>query len=178
MEDPSDAELLRRVPHDEAAFTAFYRRHVRDVLGFLVRRTGDADLAADLTAEVFAQVLRSAGRYRPDRGDPGSWLLGIASHKQIDAHRRGRADAAARRRLRMRRIPLADEDRAMIAALGSAVETALDELPADQRDAVRGRVLDDLGYDELARRANVAPAAIRQRVARGLAALRTRMEQR
>jgi DNA-directed RNA polymerase specialized sigma24 family protein len=41
---------------------------------------------------------------------------------------------------------------------------------------VRGRVLEDRGYDELAAAAGVSPAAIRQRVSRGLALLRTRLE--
>ena len=161
---------------DEPVFVAFYREHAQPVLAFLARRTGDPELAADLTAEVFAEVLRKRARFNPARGDARSWLFAIAAHKQIDAHRRGHAEDRARRRLGMRRVELTEDDRALIAALGSEVEAAVAELPPEQRDAVRGRVVEDLGYDELARRADVTPAAMRQRVARGLAALRTRME--
>jgi len=37
----SDEELLRALPREPGAFSAFYRRHVDDVLGFLARRIGE-----------------------------------------------------------------------------------------------------------------------------------------
>jgi DNA-directed RNA polymerase specialized sigma24 family protein len=45
---------------------AFYRRHAVPVLGYLVRRTRDPELGADLTAETFASALGSA-RHGTDR---------------------------------------------------------------------------------------------------------------
>ena len=42
-----------------AAFEAFYRRHVTLVSRFLARRVIDPQLVADLTAEVFHEVIRS-----------------------------------------------------------------------------------------------------------------------
>jgi hypothetical protein len=50
---------------DPDAFTAFYRRYERAMLAFFYRRTGDAELAADLTAEVFAAALELCGRATP-----------------------------------------------------------------------------------------------------------------
>jgi RNA polymerase sigma factor (sigma-70 family) len=50
----------------------------------------------------------------------------------------------------------------------------LDELPHDQREALRARLVDDRAYDEIATAAGVSEAAIRQRVSRGLASLRQR----
>jgi RNA polymerase sigma-70 factor (ECF subfamily) len=57
-----DAELLRLAASSEDAFAVFYRRYERLVVGWLVRRTGRADLAADLTAEVFASAYVSASK--------------------------------------------------------------------------------------------------------------------
>lgn len=175
--EPTDADLLQRIPREPAAFTIFYRRHVEEVLGHLRRRTGSAELAADIAAEAFAAVLAQAGRFDPTRGDGRGWLFGIVRHKLIDAQRSGSAERAVRRRLGIRNVPLTDDDVKLIDALGSEAEAFVAELPPDQRDAVRGRILEDLGYDELAERARVSPAAVRQRVSRGLAAIRTRMEQ-
>ena len=175
----TDADLIARLSSDERAFTELYRRHAEAVLGFLMRRTRDGELAADLTAEVFAELLTRPSRYRPSPdGSAREWLMTVARNKHLDTYRRGRAEDAARRRLGMRPVAMSEADRALIEALGSAVETVVAELPDEQRDAVRGRVLEDLTYDELARRAQVSPAAIRQRVSRGLAALRTRMEEK
>jgi RNA polymerase sigma-70 factor (ECF subfamily) len=56
----------------------------------------------------------------------------------------------------------------------TAVEL-LDELPRDQRAALRARLVDERAYGEIAGAEGVSEAAIRQRVSRGLAGLRRRM---
>ena len=94
----TDEELLGAIA-SEPAFSAFYRRHVDDVLGFLARRCGDPEQAADLTAEVFATVLLQARRYRAERGSAEGWLFAIAARKHSDAWRRAAAEDRARRRL-------------------------------------------------------------------------------
>jgi RNA polymerase sigma-70 factor (ECF subfamily) len=170
-----DEELIAALARDPEAFTAFYRRHVDDVLGFLARRTGDPELAADLTAEVFATVLLQARRYRGERGTPRVWLLSIAANKQRDGWRRAAAERRARRRLGVRDVAVDGDDIAYIEARGREVEALLCELPEEQRSAVRGRVIDDRSYDELAAAAGVSSAAVRQRVSRGLTALRDRL---
>jgi DNA-directed RNA polymerase specialized sigma24 family protein len=57
----SDEDLL--AARDGASFELFYRRHAERMLGHLMRRTRDAELAADLTAETFAAALASRRRY-------------------------------------------------------------------------------------------------------------------
>ena len=81
----SDEDLLSA--RDGATFELFYRRYADRMLGYFVRRTHDAELAADLTAETFAAALTSRRRYRADAGNASAWLFGIASKKLIDAHR-------------------------------------------------------------------------------------------
>jgi len=48
-------------------------------------------------------------------------------------------------------------------------------LPAGQRAAVRARVLDERSYEEIAATQAISPLAARQRVSRGLAALRAHL---
>jgi RNA polymerase sigma-70 factor (ECF subfamily) len=64
LDGASDYELLRRSRSGEEPFAVFYRRHERLVVGWLVRQTGRPDLAADLTAEVFAAAYIAAPRFR------------------------------------------------------------------------------------------------------------------
>jgi RNA polymerase sigma factor (sigma-70 family) len=54
-------------------------------------------------------------------------------------------------------------------------DALLEELPAEQRTALRARVLDDRTYGDIAVAEGVSEAAIRQRVSRGLASLRQRI---
>jgi RNA polymerase sigma-70 factor (ECF subfamily) len=51
----------------------------------------------------------------------------------------------------------------------------LDRLPAAEREAVRGRVIDERSYPELAARLSITEASARKRVSRGLAALRAEL---
>jgi hypothetical protein len=43
--EPSDHELLYQARVEPEAFAAFYRRHERAVLGYMLRRTGAPEIA-------------------------------------------------------------------------------------------------------------------------------------
>ena len=62
----TDAELLAATGSDPEAFGRFYDRYEAAVVGYFLRRTAAPDVAADLTAEVFADALAAAARYRPE----------------------------------------------------------------------------------------------------------------
>lgn len=176
-EETSDAELLRAARRDPEAFGSLYRRHERLVLSWLVARSGRADLAADLAAETFAAAYLAAGRYRPDDGPVAAWLLGIARNKLRESLRRGRIEARARERMGLERIAFDDAALARVEALDGTLLALLDELPPEQREAVRAHVLDDEDYAALSERLAVSPAVVRKRVSRGLGALRRRLLQ-
>jgi RNA polymerase sigma-70 factor (ECF subfamily) len=172
-ERPTDDDLL--VSGDAAAFGVFYERRVREVLGYMMRRTGDPEVAADLTAEAFAAAIVARRRFRPGGAPAGAWLFAIAQRKLLDYQRRGYADARARRRLGMERRVPGEEDAALIRLLGEETALAwLDELPTDQHVAIRARVLDGRPYLEIANALGTSETAVRMRVSRGLATLRRR----
>ena len=173
--DASDEALLGA--RDAASFAAFYQRYAETLLAFFSRRTRDAELAADLTAETFAAALAGRRRFRAEAGPASAWLFGIAMHKLADAQRRGYAERRACRRLGMERLALDDEDIARIDALGDSVRaTALLELlQADQQEAIRAHVVEERSYTDIAFEQNVSEAVVRKRVSRGLAAVRARM---
>jgi RNA polymerase sigma-70 factor (ECF subfamily) len=174
----SDDDLLAATPRDPAAFGEFYRRHARPLAGYFVRRTGRAELAADLTAETFAAALQHARRYDPAKGAAAAWLYGIARRELADALERGRVEDRARRRMRIPRLQLDDEAIERIDATADSAVALLVHLPDDQRAAVEARVLNDREYDDIAAADGVSEAVVRKRVSRGLAGLRGRMGER
>jgi len=184
LTDDDDALLARFAGGDPEAFVAFYRRHLSAMLGFFLRRTGDRELTADLTAEVFAAALLAAERYRPGERPALAWLYGIAAHKLADSRRRGRVQAAARRRLGLEALVADDEDLARVEALAdaedaaAALEDALARLPVAQRDAVLARIVQERAYAEIATTMRCSELLVRQRVSRGLRRLRAEMEER
>jgi RNA polymerase sigma factor (sigma-70 family) len=177
----NDDELLALTREDAEAFGAFYDRFEVEVIGFFWRATRRADIAADLTAEVFAAALSSARGFDPELGTARAWLFGIARHELADTWRRGRVEDRARRRLELEPLLLSDEALERIDDLAAAEAAGalrlLEGLPEDQRVAVQGRVLDERDYEELAQRLCCSESVVRQRVSRGLRSLRERLEQ-
>jgi RNA polymerase sigma factor (sigma-70 family) len=171
----TDEQLLTR--GDAGSFERFYLRHVDELLGFFARRTRDAELAADLTAETFAAALTARRRYRPQKGSAGAWLYGIALKKLADAQRKGYAEDRARRRLGMERIDLTNADIRRIESLAGDRTASLlvAGLPRDQRDAVVGHVVQERSYEEIAGALGTSEAVVRKRVSRGLKTVRQRM---
>ena len=167
----TDEDLLSAP--DARSFEEFYLRNVDMLLGYFARRTGDADLAADLASETFAAVLAGRRRYKPRKGAAAAWLFGIASRKLADAQRKGYAERRMCRRLGMERIDLTDADIAHIESLGESA--LLEDLPVDQAIAVRAHVIDERPYGEIAGELHTSEAVVRKRVSRGLATARRRI---
>ncbi len=175
----SDGELLELSIENPDAFGIFYDRFEEELLAFFMRATQRPELAADLTAEVFAAALASASLFRDELGSARGWLFGIARHELADTWQRGRVEDRARRRLSLEPISLTDEALELIDELGARPRGTLrllDDLPGDQRAAVKGRVLQERSYDELARELSCLQSVVRQRVSRGLRSLRQRLE--
>jgi RNA polymerase sigma-70 factor (ECF subfamily) len=176
----SDEDLLGATRASPQAFGEFYLRHERTVLHYFIRRTRRPDLAADLAAETFAEALRSAPRFRPGAAPALAWLLGIAAHLLARSARRGAVEDRARRRLRLPPLALDDERLARIEELASAESpalAALASLPAEQAEAIRSRVLDERDYVDIAGELRCSEAVVRQRVSRGLSALRSQLSE-
>lgn len=160
---------------DVESFVALYREHSSAMLAFFARRTLDAEAAADLTAETFAQALASRERFRDHGVGPGPWLYAIARHQLSHYYRRGRVSAKERERLGMpSRAELSGDDLLRIEELidlggvADEVRRAMAELPPSVRDAVSLRVVDSQSYAAIAAELGCTEQAARLRVSRGL----------
>ena len=98
MRDLADDRLLELAHTTPGAFGLFYGRHAAGVLAYMARRVREPEVAADLTAEVFAAVLLACRRYRPGAAPATAWLFAIAQNKLADSRRRGRVDPDEARR--------------------------------------------------------------------------------
>ncbi len=163
---------------DPEDFVPFYRQEAEAVLMFLTRRTLDPEVSLDLTAETFAQAWRAWPRVRSDSSEEmRAWLFTIARRQLGHYLRHGYAQRRAIARLGIRVPSVHEDDLAAIesaAGLGDlrrdlAVE--LGRLSGEQREALQLRVVDEMPYEEVARRLGVSEPAARARVSRGLRAL-------
>ena len=170
---------------DDQQLAAAYRRDARRLLIWLTRRTYDGQLAVDLVGETYARAWASRARFAGDPDDAealAAWTYGIARHVLSDTLRRGRSERAALQRLHVEPPQLAPdeitrlEELAELGTLRATLAGALEDLSPEQRDAVRLRIVDELGYPAIARRLGISEEAVRARVSRGLRTLAAAME--
>lgn len=167
-----DAALLVASREHPEAFGELYERHAEAMLTFFARRTLDPDVAAELTAETFAEAFASRARFR-DRGLGGAaWLYGIARHQLSHWWRDGAVAARARARLGLPRRDLDPEDYERVEQLidfetvRTTLAGLLGELPEEQREAMRLRVMEERPYDEVAQVLGCSKVTARARVSR------------
>ena len=169
-----DAELILRSSREPELFGLLFERHAESMLGFFARRTLDAESAAELVAETFAEAFASRVRFRDEGVDGVGWLYGIGKHLLSRYFRAGAVEARARQRLGMPERTLSDDDYERIEELidferlGEALGEAMSTLPGEQREAVRLRAVDGRSYREVAAELGCTEPTARMRVSRGL----------
>ena len=170
------------VGYDE--LTRLYQRHARALLGYFQRRVGNAEIATDLMADTFTTALERRLQFRGEtESELSGWLWRIGQSVLRDWERRDETAQRGARRLGRERRALTDQEIERIEELAgteplrAAVARSLDRLPADQRDAVRLRVIDGLSYDEIASRLGITASGTRTKVTRAMRDLRGMLEQ-
>jgi RNA polymerase sigma factor (sigma-70 family) len=173
----TDVELLRESRRRPDAFVDVCERHASDLAGWLRREVGPV-IAEDLLAETFSRAWFRRRRFRdPGTGSAGPWLQGIARNLVRDYRRRGAIETRALRRLG---LPVGGEhsafaetdDRVTAEIEYEGVGAFVAELPAEQREALELRVVDELSYDEIGSRLAINAITARTRVHRALKSLR------
>jgi RNA polymerase sigma-70 factor, ECF subfamily len=87
----NDAELLRlMVAGDESAFATLYDEHQAAVYRFALLMSGTANIAEEVTQEVFLFLVREPHRYDPGRGSLPSYLYGVARNYVLRSFKRER----------------------------------------------------------------------------------------
>ncbi len=128
----------------------------------------DSALAEDAVQEAFITVWRTAGTYIRERGKPRTWLLTLVHRRAVDLVRREQR----------RRVPAtadepapatpAAEDEATLRDRRRAVQAALTQLPADQREALELAYYGGLTQTELAQQLGVPLGTVKSRMFAGL----------
>ncbi len=176
----SDADLLAAARTEPSAFRELYERHAASIHAFHLSRCGDRDAAYDLTAETFAQAWLSRIRFRDRAGGSAKpWLFTIARNVLVSSVRRKTLEVSACERLGLAEwLGRAPEPSEPDESWLDGLDEAFASLPANQRDAIQLRVVDELPYREVAVLLGTSTQAARVRVHRGLADLRSRFGNR
>jgi len=171
----SDEELIRAIAGgDEQAFASLYHRYSSILFGFLLRILNSNAEAEDVLQEVFVHVWQHAPDFDENRGRVSSWLIRIAHSRAIDRLRalRSRDRTAARATLESSGEVSDAEDDAIRLEQGELVRRALDEISAEQRDALMLAYFEGLSQTEIAARIQKPLGTVKTRTRDGLKKLR------
>jgi RNA polymerase sigma-70 factor, ECF subfamily len=145
---------------DERALTALWRELQPALLRYL--RAVEPDAAEDIASDTWLEVTRRLDRFSGGEREFRGWLFTIARHRLIDARRR-----AARHRTApvdwITERPGRDDPAAdVIAELSTQASLRLvSELPLEQAEAVRLRVMAGLDTEQVARIMGKQPGNVR-----------------
>jgi RNA polymerase sigma-70 factor (ECF subfamily) len=166
----------RDAPH---AFAAFYDSMAPSVLRYFMRQTRDPHRALDLTAETFAKAFEKRADFRGSNDEQAAaWLWAIARAELARFGRSRNVELAALTRLGLERPDPSDDELLRLDELAAIEEAhqhvgaALAHLPREQRDVIRLRFEENLGYEEIANQLGVSTDVVRARTSRALRSLR------
>lgn len=130
---------------------------------YFVRAVGEAEVARDLTQDVFVRVSRTTVPDGAD-GEVTGWLFQIARNLVLDYYRK--------RVRHPRPVTLVDQPYAASQDVTVAVNQALAALPDIDRDVFLMREVAGLGYEEIAQACDLTAGAVRSRIHRARLELR------
>jgi RNA polymerase sigma-70 factor (ECF subfamily) len=136
-----ELELAARlVAGDQRALGDVYERYVGLVFGLARRILRDDAMAEEVTQEVFVYLWEHPARFDASRGTLRAWLGVLAHRRSVDRvraeERRSRLEARVEPVETMSAAQAEVDEELSRAWLAGCVRDALDQLPADQRDAV------------------------------------------
>lgn len=170
-----DAELFSKIQSGDAdAFSTLYDRYHTLVYTFAFRSCHDADLASEITQDVFVRLWTTASPYRPELSQFRTWLLTITRRIIYDKLRKQRRDNVILLEMHGNVVGVEDlkEGPAVMNPEMAAVESWFRE---DVRTAMQSLHLEDRRVIELAYFQQLTLVEISQELNRPLGTIKTRL---
>lgn len=185
-------QLLARVSlGDRSAFSALYTATAPYLLGQIMRLQRNRGLAEDILQEVFVKVWRSAGSFDAARSQAQTWLASVARHNAIDSLRRqssqpqihslsGIEDEDGEELDLLQKFAAEEpgpEQQWQQSADAESLRRCLRVLSNEQSQAMTLAFYQGLSYSEVAEHLRQPLGTVKSWVRRGLAALKTCLQQ-
>jgi RNA polymerase sigma-70 factor, ECF subfamily len=171
--------MMRFQAGDRAAFAGLVRRHKTAIYNFVLRQVRIGAVAEDLTQDVFVRVVQNAADFKHEARFT-TWTYAIARNLCIDHLRKmslrrhpsldqsSNSDAGEGPTLGERIAdsrPQASVDRSAIGAeMGQLIATAVEALPAEQREVFLLRELGNVPFKDIAEITGVPENTVKSRM--------------
>lgn len=174
-----DHKLIERISvQEKPALDVLYSRYMSPVYSLAMFMLKQQVLAEEVTQDIFLNIWLKAGSFKPDRGQPKSWIMSVAHHKIVDVIR-------SRRRAIVMTDPADYEVLDQLPAGGVSTEEqvernlererimkALETLPEPQREVIMLAYFEGYSQSEMAERLNQPLGTVKTRVRLAMQKLR------
>ena len=172
-----DASLLREIEmRNPDALGELYDLYASSILGFLMQLLGRREEAEEVLQEAMLQVWRQAAKYDPRRASVASWLSMIARSRAIDRYRstkgHDRTLANVEREPGSSTVDPRGTHNVWLHELRRRLRTALEQLPAAQRDVIHAMYFRGLTHVETAEALDTPLGTIKTRALLAMRKLR------
>tara|TARA_R110000787_G_scaffold6770_16_gene23545 strand:- start:9835 stop:10398 length:564 start_codon:yes stop_codon:yes gene_type:complete len=186
----ADVEQLSRLLQatargDQLAFAELYRATSSHLYGLLLRMLKRRDWAEEALQDCFIKIWQKAESFDGKKGSPLTWMLAVARYRALDLLRMKRPEVEMPdddSEISLPPMTLADDTQDPLARSEETqgidrMRAGLDQLPAEQRQAVLLAYYEGYTHQELATRLNAPLGTVKSWVRRGLARLRELLDE-
>jgi RNA polymerase sigma-70 factor (ECF subfamily) len=174
MPNHADPHLIDRAKRgDTDAISKLYECHQVGIYRYFYYRTGDTQVADDLTSETFLRMINSLSGYQYQGVAFQAWLFQIARNLLNDYYRKMGVRNDTELEENIMEDPHTPSSRPVEHALNSVMlQKALNELSVDQRDVIVMRFITGMPISEVAQALDRSEDAVKGLQRRALATLR------
>jgi RNA polymerase sigma-70 factor (ECF subfamily) len=169
LSEAADSDLLAMAGSEPEALGELFRRYSRSVYAYCARRTGNLDLAEDLTSVVFMEAFRRRRKLQLSNASALPWLIGVANNVVRNADRSLRRYRSALDRIPVPANGVSSEEDTMKRlgaqdALARALE-AISTLTQGEQDVVLLVLWNEFTYTDAAMALGIPVGTVRSRLA-------------
>jgi RNA polymerase sigma-70 factor (ECF subfamily) len=188
MDLNKEKELIEQAQEDTRYFAVLFDRYYPAIFNYTLKRTGNPELAQDITAETFFKALTSIHKFKWQGVSISSWFYKIATNEIRMYYRKKKYMPQSLDVLFEKGLEMADEHdfRQEIIAAQELVErhqefmrvqALLANLPLKYQEVIALRFTEKKKISEIALITGKKEGTVKSLLSRGLAQLRKQMEQ-
>ena len=144
-----DFSIVLAAQQDRKKFSVLYNKYYKEIFIFILKKTSDETLTAELTSNTFMKAMVNLTKYR-DMGFPfSSWLYRIASNEVYKYYRDNNKVQEVEIQEKDAVTFLSDLELDDNSAQVNKLMTCLSELKEEQSDLIEMRYFEKLSFNEI-----------------------------
>ena len=169
---PDEKELIQNAAAgNRQAFTELVRLHQNKVFAFIMRMTGNRDIALDLTQDALLAAYENLGNFRGDSAF-STWLIQIALNKTRNFIKRAGREVPLPDQYETESAPDNPEQELVEKEDKSRLLEAIKTLPEKQRAVFNLRFFEQMKFGEIAKVQNRSVSAVKTNFAEAVKKLK------